>query len=1039
MDIQMITSIWACIAYITSYICKPEKTMSELMKKASKEAQDKSITDQLYHVADKMRRGREVSHHEAIMRLSSIPFRRSNVAVTFIATDQKSDRTRMLKPQHILNSMKDNENNIYLPSIHDKYAARPDTLTDLTLAEFAASFSMSKKPPVSSEEQPEIDAPECTTGAKHYTLKDNLGVIHKRNTPQVIRYHYISKQTDEEKYYHRLLLLYMPWKNEEDLIKAGSYKQTFETEKQHILPTLRNFEKYIEDVEHVIDTFDPDEVGPEAWDQVATSVEQDKDHQDNSIPTPSYAFLDPDILPPETTSNRPAVQHKPLYTVTTTYRMPDADYYSSIRSLNTQQRQLFDFTFNWASQHRLHKEPPPFFIFLSGGAGVGKTHLVKTIYESLLRTLRCPGQNPDQPPVIVTASTGKAASNIDGTTLHSAFKLPIRGKDNPKLEYRKAGKETLNTMQAMYQNLKLIIIDEISMIGTKSFLHLHLRLQDIFDDHTEPFAAVSILTVGDLLQLNPVGQSAVFQLPGDGYTRLGGSLWTQHFLLHELLQIVRQQNDPEFGELLSRVRTGQMTTEDLQAIKNLENIPTDDFPPDTVHLFLTNEQVRQCNADKIAPLPNKLTIKATDSRRETHTNTVPVTITSKKLGDTGGLPESLTIALGAKLMITKNINVQDHLVNGAVGTLEHIDINPAKPMNGTLYLHFTNDKTGAQTKSYSPPHLRHCVPIKPMTERFILDKKCPVQVERTMYPLVLAFAMTTHKSQGGTYETLIADFSIPPTMTTTQPGQIYTVLSRITERKGLKLINFSPQKIKVNEAALKEMQRMQQNNLFTWQHPLQVSQHTDSFSIGYLNISSYSLHAQDLMADSSLTSLSILALSETHITSPKDVTDIPNFTLIHKTTDHGLAILINNKIVAQQLSSQPTLPVPLTAYEGCLQIMMHIIHNSLPRPLLIMVTYRSHDINTTTFFQELSNIFNLIPTDLDVILGGDFNTHSDDPLVIKFTEDFHLHQSITEPTHRLGNTLDLIFTSRNITSTPAIVSPVPYSDHFISCTTLSMQ
>ena len=89
MDIQIITSIWACVAYITSYICKPEKTMSDLMRKASRKASDGDISKQLYHVANQMRKGREVSHHEAIMRLLSIQFRRSNVPVVFVATDMK--------------------------------------------------------------------------------------------------------------------------------------------------------------------------------------------------------------------------------------------------------------------------------------------------------------------------------------------------------------------------------------------------------------------------------------------------------------------------------------------------------------------------------------------------------------------------------------------------------------------------------------------------------------------------------------------------------------------------------------------------------------------------------------------------------------------------------------------------------------------------------------------------------------------------------------------------------------------------------------
>lgn len=55
MDIQIITSVWA---YITSYICKPQKIMSELMSKDSKEAQEKGVADRLYHIGNQLRKGR---------------------------------------------------------------------------------------------------------------------------------------------------------------------------------------------------------------------------------------------------------------------------------------------------------------------------------------------------------------------------------------------------------------------------------------------------------------------------------------------------------------------------------------------------------------------------------------------------------------------------------------------------------------------------------------------------------------------------------------------------------------------------------------------------------------------------------------------------------------------------------------------------------------------------------------------------------------------------------------------------------------------
>ena len=84
MDIQFIASIWGCTAYLTSYMCKPERTMSELMRKASKEASDKGIRDALAHIGNVFINSREVSEHEAVSRILSLPLRRSNIDVTFI-------------------------------------------------------------------------------------------------------------------------------------------------------------------------------------------------------------------------------------------------------------------------------------------------------------------------------------------------------------------------------------------------------------------------------------------------------------------------------------------------------------------------------------------------------------------------------------------------------------------------------------------------------------------------------------------------------------------------------------------------------------------------------------------------------------------------------------------------------------------------------------------------------------------------------------------------------------------------------------------
>lgn len=167
------------------------------------------------------------------------------------------------------------------------------------------------------------------------------------------------------------------------------------------------------------------------------------------------------------------------------------------------------------------------------------------------------------------------------------------------------------------------------MFGARSLLHLHLTLQHIFEIYDKPFAGIFVLAVGDLLQLNPVGDLPVFNNPSSGYSALAGSLWTQNFELHELYEIVRQKNDPIYANILSRIRIGNIIDGDIKLLKDLENTNTDNFPDSTVKIFLTNRLLHLMT--KLDQLPERITIRAKDSKRDTTTNTVPITIMEENI------------------------------------------------------------------------------------------------------------------------------------------------------------------------------------------------------------------------------------------------------------------------------------------------------------------------------------------------------------------------------------------------------------------------
>ena len=132
------------------------------------------------------------------------------------------------------------------------------------------------------------------------------------------------------------------------------------------------------------------------------------------------------------------------------------------------------------------KNLPQLKVFLTGGAGVGKSLVIRTLYQALLRLLTSkPGNNPEDCRIILCAPTGKAAFNIQGTTIHQALKIrPNRG-----WTYRKPSSDDLNALRVKYRHLSVVIIDEISMVGNGALQFINLRLQDI-KQNKHPFGGV---------------------------------------------------------------------------------------------------------------------------------------------------------------------------------------------------------------------------------------------------------------------------------------------------------------------------------------------------------------------------------------------------------------------------------------------------------------------------------------------------------------------------------------------------------------------
>ena len=170
--------------------------------------------------------------------------------------------------------------------------------------------------------------------------------------------------------------------------------------------------------------------------------------------------------------------------------MEDDEYRRSAQMLNKKQREFF-----YHALHLMNVSDNPFYAFLSGSGGVGKSHLIKLIYQASLKHYnKRAGEDFRRVQVLLLAPTGKAAYLIKGNTIHSALSIPA--SQSLKI-YKPLDSGRLNTLRCELGALKLILLDEISMVGNSMFtVQLNNRLKDL-KGNKDDFGGVSIITIGD--------------------------------------------------------------------------------------------------------------------------------------------------------------------------------------------------------------------------------------------------------------------------------------------------------------------------------------------------------------------------------------------------------------------------------------------------------------------------------------------------------------------------------------------------------------
>lgn len=446
-------------------------------------------------------------------------------------------------------------------------------------------------------------------------------------------------------------------------------------------------------------------------------------------------------------------------------------------------------------------------VFLTGSAGSGKTYTLNQ-YIDYLRARRVP--------VAVTASTGIAATHMNGTTIHSWSGIGIKD------ELSDRDLSNLSRKQFLADRLKdtaVLVIDEISMLHAKQ-LNLVSQVLKHIRKNDKAFGGIQVVVAGDFFQLPPIGSKG--ETNREKFAFMSEAWLDAKFHICYLSEQHRQVSEAANGgldldDILNQIRRQEVTFESIAA---LEATFDQNVDIKRTRLYTHNLNVNSINDKELAALEGEMMrFTATSTGDSKLVETLKKTVRTQ---------DDLVLKVGAKVMFIKN-NTELGVSNGTMGELigfAAVKINDDSKDSSDDLIEDDDDSAEIETDKNvkgkskkaikeKDSHKKQAKSKKPTTQKMpvvrlnsgrevvaepeewiIEDETGDVLASYEQVPLCLAWAITIHKSQGMTLDAAEIDLS-----RTFELGQGYVALSRLKSLAGLQLLGMNDMSLQLDPLA----------------------------------------------------------------------------------------------------------------------------------------------------------------------------------------------------------------------------------------------